>query len=117
LLDVAARDRCHLQLAPAGQGETTDQGIALSPCLVVLLGVLLNVFAGEIGKRASPALSLLLGGRIAAPGDGKHCFGTKCAGVAEPDSLGIAMMEPTRATTAAVYRDITFGPGRLHAQR
>src|SRR6516165_2182810 len=59
LLDVAARDRCHLQLAPAGQGETTDQGIALSPCLVVLLGVLLNVFAGEIGKRASPALSLL----------------------------------------------------------
>jgi hypothetical protein len=117
LLDVIARDRCRLQLGPARQGVTADERLGLRPGSVMLLGVFLDITLGEIGKCPSTALGLALGHRVATLGDGQHRLGGQPARVAQCDGVGVAEIEPARATVAAIDRVPAFFTGRLYTQR
>jgi len=77
----------------------------------------LNIAGRQLGKGSAAALGFLVGRRIAALGDGEHCFSGQLAGVTQSDRPGIAVVQPTRTTVATIDRHPTLAAGRLYPER
>ena len=92
--DVGAGDRVGLQLSPPGEEVSLHQALGLLPTLVVLLGVKLDVLAGEVGEGPGVLLGPPLGHWVLALGDVEHHPGGEPPGVGEADVAGIAEVEP-----------------------
>src|SRR5437879_6593763 len=74
---------------------TTHKGICLLPTLVLFLGVLFNVAARHLNKRASAALGSPLGCRILTANNFQHQLGGKLARISQSNRIGSANVEPT----------------------
>src|SRR5215467_799328 len=96
---------------------TTHEVICLLPTLVPFLGVLFNVAARHLSKRAASALGSFFGRRVFAFYHAQHQLGGYAPSIRKADGVGGGEMIPARAAVIAIDELPRLVAGGLYAQR
>src|SRR5262245_40312356 len=95
---------------------TTNKVVCLLPTLVPFLGVLFNVAARHLSKRASAALGSPLGLWVFALDHSPDQFGSFLARICQTNRISIREGQPARPVVMPVNQLETFEAAWLHVQ-